>query len=348
MRRRWIVAALSPGLLALVLVGVVALSGAAQGSAFLGVEEQAAPVKAGGQPDPAAPNNPNPPGNEQNSGQGANTSPGPYDPTGPEGPPSDNGRGEGTRTGQPAEGTRGNADIKNPPGQLPGPQDGNAGYECDRNQGIAVGNPAHTGCQGQVAAPTSTPQPTSTPVPPTSTPVPPTNTPVPPTATPVPPTSTPEVGGGGPTATPVPPTATPEVGGAGPTPPPTNTPIPGGEEGGGGGGEGPGGFAVQLPPTPAPEVAAAPPPPAPGAPVMIAPVPQVAAPAAPAAQPAQPAPPAPQVAEQPPAPAPAPAPEVLPFTGDADESAGYGWWMAVALLLFSSSHFIRRLARKAR
>jgi hypothetical protein len=40
----------------------------------------------------------------------------------------------------------GQADNKNPPGQLPGGSDPNAGYECDRNQGIGQTNPAHTGC----------------------------------------------------------------------------------------------------------------------------------------------------------------------------------------------------------
>ena len=62
-------------------------------------------------------------------------------------------------------------------------------------------------------APTQTPAPTATPVPPTATPIPPTATPVPPTATPVPPTATPVPA----TATPVPPTATPV--------PPTPTPA---------------------------------------------------------------------------------------------------------------------------
>jgi hypothetical protein len=57
-------------------------------------------------------------------------------------------------SGRPCAGCVGNADDKNPPGQGPDAQhDGNNGYECDRkgdvdggNNGIAWGNPAHTGC----------------------------------------------------------------------------------------------------------------------------------------------------------------------------------------------------------
>lgn len=47
---------------------------------------------------------------------------------------------------QPATGSVGKADAKNPPGQAPNGSDHNAGYECDRNQGIGKGNPAHTSC----------------------------------------------------------------------------------------------------------------------------------------------------------------------------------------------------------
>jgi hypothetical protein len=71
---------------------------------------------------------------------GANTS-GAYDPSGV-GLPS----GNGVATTQPAAGTVGNADDKNPPGQAPDGSDGNNGYECDGNQGIGQTNPAHTGC----------------------------------------------------------------------------------------------------------------------------------------------------------------------------------------------------------
>ena len=60
---------------------------------------------------------------------------------------SGNGKGGGNAYGKPAAGTVGNADYKNPPGQMDHPDtDGNAGYECDTNEGIAQGNPAHTGC----------------------------------------------------------------------------------------------------------------------------------------------------------------------------------------------------------
>ncbi len=72
---------------------------------------------------------------------GANsTDPNPYAPTlsGPS--------GNGVATTQPAAGSVGKADAKNPPGQMPDGGDPNAGYECDRNQGVGQSNPAHTGC----------------------------------------------------------------------------------------------------------------------------------------------------------------------------------------------------------
>lgn len=59
---------------------------------------------------------------------------------------SANGNGGGEAKGRPCAGCVGKADNKNPPGQMPGPQDRNNGYECDGNNGIAKGNPAHTGC----------------------------------------------------------------------------------------------------------------------------------------------------------------------------------------------------------
>jgi LPXTG-motif cell wall-anchored protein len=40
----------------------------------------------------------------------------------------------------------GKADNKNPKGQRPDASDHNNGYECDGNNGIAKGNPAHTAC----------------------------------------------------------------------------------------------------------------------------------------------------------------------------------------------------------
>jgi len=76
---------------------------------------------------------------------GANAS-GPYDPANV-GAPSGNGNGNGYAYGKPAAGTVGNADAKNPPGQLPGPEDANNGYECDGNSGVALGNPAHSFCE---------------------------------------------------------------------------------------------------------------------------------------------------------------------------------------------------------
>ena len=61
-----------------------------------------------------------------------------------------------TRDGSPAEngqgasgheaGSKGAADNKLPPGQAPDGTDKNNGYECDGNNGIGMGNPAHTGC----------------------------------------------------------------------------------------------------------------------------------------------------------------------------------------------------------
>ena len=77
-------------------------------------------------------------------GPGANHS-GPYDPT-CNGSPSQNGKGDGQANGKPCAGCVGNADAKNPQGQYPNGKDPNAGYECDRNQGVGQSNPAHTGC----------------------------------------------------------------------------------------------------------------------------------------------------------------------------------------------------------
>jgi hypothetical protein len=81
----------------------------------------------------------------ENPGNGANHS-GAYDDT-CDGSPSGNGNGDGNATGKPCAGCVGNADEKNPPGQAPDASDGNAGYECDTNNGIAKTNPAHTGCE---------------------------------------------------------------------------------------------------------------------------------------------------------------------------------------------------------
>ncbi len=78
-------------------------------------------------------------------GGGANQS-GPYDST-CDGSPSQNGNGNGKANGRPCAGCVGNADDKNPPGQLPNGADPNAGYECDTNHGIGRTNPAHSGCE---------------------------------------------------------------------------------------------------------------------------------------------------------------------------------------------------------
>ncbi|GAA4444435.1 hypothetical protein GCM10023148_51390 [Actinokineospora soli] len=131
------------------------------------------PVAAGAEPPPDKPGHsapgqakrpaadttvPQPPSNADFTGHGANTH-GPYDST-RDGSPSGNGSGTGKSVGKPCAGCVGKADNKNPPGQLPGPQDGNAGYECDRNHGIGRSNPAHTGCTsttGPTTPPTTTP-----------------------------------------------------------------------------------------------------------------------------------------------------------------------------------------------
>ncbi len=82
--------------------------------------------------------------------KGANQACGSYCSTKDQGQPSGNGNGNGNATGRPAAGEVGNADDKNPPGQSAGPEsDGNSGYECDNNNGVGKGNPAHSGCEGQ-------------------------------------------------------------------------------------------------------------------------------------------------------------------------------------------------------
>ena len=72
---------------------------------------------------------------------GANSGCGAYCPSGV-GDPS----GNGNATNQPAAGTVGKADAKNPPGQAPDGSDANNGYECDGNQGVGQTNRAHSGC----------------------------------------------------------------------------------------------------------------------------------------------------------------------------------------------------------
>src|SRR5262249_51489620 len=95
-----------------------------------------------------------------NQGQGANTFPGPYSST-RDGSPSLNGNGDGLAVGQPCAGCVGKADNKNPPGQFPNGSDPNAGYECDRNNGIGKTNPAHTGCTA-TSTPGAAPMPAGT------------------------------------------------------------------------------------------------------------------------------------------------------------------------------------------
>lgn len=64
-----------------------------------------------------------------------------------DGESSENGAGDGDASGRPCAGCVGKADNKNPPGQAPNAdEDGDRGYECDDNQGVGQGNPAHTGC----------------------------------------------------------------------------------------------------------------------------------------------------------------------------------------------------------
>lgn len=87
------------------------------------------------------------PQHDNSNGGGANQSPGPYDPNGC-GLPSGNGKSDNNNSSKPCAGCVGNADAKNPPGQYPNGGDPNAGYECDRNQGVGQTNPSHTGCGG--------------------------------------------------------------------------------------------------------------------------------------------------------------------------------------------------------
>jgi hypothetical protein len=98
---------------------------------------------------------PQPTSNADDNGVGANVS-GPYDST-RDGSPSMNGNGNGNATGEPCAGCVGQADNKNPPGQLPGPSDLNLGYECDGNNGIGKTNPAHTGCVEPLIPPVTPP-----------------------------------------------------------------------------------------------------------------------------------------------------------------------------------------------
>src|SRR3954453_20816877 len=79
-----------------------------------------------------------------------------------DGSASGNGNGNGAAVGKPCAGCVGKADNKNPKGQLPDASDGNNGYECDGNHGIARTNPAHTGCKA-ATSPSPSPTPSVTP-----------------------------------------------------------------------------------------------------------------------------------------------------------------------------------------
>lgn len=120
---------------------------AAAGENAAGADHSEGNASTQGEPDEAQPESTA----DENDG-GANAGTCAADPGGPycstrDGSASENGKGDGEATGRPAAGTVGKADNKNPRGQLPGPDDdGDNGYECDGNQGIAQGNPAHTGC----------------------------------------------------------------------------------------------------------------------------------------------------------------------------------------------------------
>jgi hypothetical protein len=78
-----------------------------------------------------------------NQGGGANNPAGPFDNTA--GQTDNNGNSSTTpNQNKPQDGTVGNADNKNPPGQVNNGKDN--GYECDGNKGVGQGNPAHTTC----------------------------------------------------------------------------------------------------------------------------------------------------------------------------------------------------------
>jgi hypothetical protein len=73
------------------------------------------------------------------------------------------GSANGLAVGKPCAGCVGKADNKNPPGQFPNGSDANAGYECDRNNGIGKTNPAHTGCAESPLVPETPPVPVTPP-----------------------------------------------------------------------------------------------------------------------------------------------------------------------------------------
>lgn len=95
---------------------------------------------------------------KNNTGANDTSASNPYKST-RDGSPSENGKGDGKAVGKPLAGEVGKADNKNPAGQAPSGADANAGYECDRNQGVGQTNPAHTGCTTVVTPPTTPPTP---------------------------------------------------------------------------------------------------------------------------------------------------------------------------------------------
>jgi hypothetical protein len=76
----------------------------------------------------------------------AEVSTGPYE-RACEGTAADATTGFAQAHGQPCPGCVGNADDRDPPGQSSDGSDHDAGHECDRNQGIGQGNPAHSRCR---------------------------------------------------------------------------------------------------------------------------------------------------------------------------------------------------------
>jgi hypothetical protein len=125
--------------------------------ALFGSPVSASPGDHGNSPAHQIYTSPQPTSNADYSGHGANVH-GPYDST-RDGSASQNGKGDGKAAGKPCAGCVGKADNKNPAGQMPGGSDNNAGYECDRNQGVGQGNPAHTSCTESVPTPSESPTP---------------------------------------------------------------------------------------------------------------------------------------------------------------------------------------------
>jgi hypothetical protein len=123
--------------------------------ALFGSPVSASPGDHGNSPAHQIYTTPQPTSNADYSGHGANVH-GPYDST-RDGSASQNGKCDGKAAGKPCAGCVGKADNKNPAGQMPGGSDNNAGYECDRNQGVGQGNPAHTSCTESVPTPSESP-----------------------------------------------------------------------------------------------------------------------------------------------------------------------------------------------